>query len=167
MEPPSTRHVTVLNDSRRRVRTGLVKRAVGVALAQHGLRDAEVCVLLTSEERIQELNREFRGVDEPTDVLTFPSGDTPEDPLGDVAIAVTYAERQAQKRGVTLDQELGFLAIHGALHLAGFDDHEEDDRAEMVRQMNRAALEAGLQPDEEWASLLHYAAETNEPEVPA
>jgi len=155
MEPPSTRDVTVLNESRRRVRTRFLKHAVGIALSQHGHTDTEVCVLLTSDERVKELNRDFRGIDETTDVLTFPSGEGSD---GDVAIAVPYAERQANVRGVTLEQELGYLAIHGALHLAGFDDESESDRAEMVSQMNRAAIAAGLPPDEEWASLLHEEA---------
>ena len=66
-----------------------------------------------------------------------------------------YAERQAKKRRVSLSQELGFLAIHGALHLVGFDDETETDRAEMVRQMNLVAIDTGLKPDHEWASILH------------
>jgi len=155
MEPPSTRFITVLNESRRRVRTRFLKHAVGVALSQHGHADAEVCVLLTSDDRVQELNRDFRTLDEPTDVLTFPSG---EGAGGDIAIAVAYAERQANVRGVTLEQELAYLAIHGALHLAGFDDECEADRAEMVSEMNRAAVAAGLPPDQDWASLLHQEA---------
>jgi len=155
MEPPSSCFVTVLNESRRRVRTRFLKHAVAVALSQHDQPAAEVCVLLTSDEHIRELNRDFRGVDEPTDVLTFPAG---EGSNGDVAIAVPYAERQASVRGVTLEQELAYLAIHGALHLAGFDDECESDRAEMVSQMNRAAVAAGFPPDEEWASLLHEEA---------
>jgi rRNA maturation RNase YbeY len=155
MEPPSSRHVTVLNESRYPVPEGLLEHAVGVALAQHGLEGAEVCLLITSDERIHEMNRIFRGVDEPTDVLTFPSGEESPAPLGDVAISLPYAERQARARGVSLEQELGFLAIHGALHLAGFDDETEPERAGMVREMNRAAVAAGLDPDEEWASILH------------
>jgi rRNA maturation RNase YbeY len=110
-------------------------------------------VLLTHDEDIRRLNREFRHLDEPTDVLTFPSGE--EDPLGDIAIALPYASRQAEKRGVPLEQELAYLAIHGALHLAGFDDETEPERARMVREMNRIATELGLPPDEEWGSLLH------------
>lgn len=155
MEPPSSRAVTVLNESPYPVTEPPLTRAVGIALEQHGLRDAEVTLLLTSDDRIHELNLRFRGVDSPTDVLTFPSGDQPPAPLGDIAISVPYAERQAVERGVTLEQELGYLAIHGALHLAGLDDESESDRAHMVAEMNRAALAAGLEPDEEWASILH------------
>ena len=155
MEPPSSRTITVLNETERVVRISHLKRAVSAAFALHGKRGASACILLTSDERIQELNRAFRGIDESTDVLTFPAGDFAGDQLGDVAIAIPYAERQAKVRKVSLSQELGYLAIHGALHLVGFDDQSESDRAEMVRQMNIVAVAAGLKPDEDWASLLH------------
>ncbi len=121
----------------------------------HGKPEAQVCLLLTSDEAVHDLNRTYRGIDSSTDVLTFPAGDFPGAPLGDVAISVPYAERQAQARGVSLTQELGYLAIHGGLHLVGFDDESEKDRAQMVREMNRAAIASGFKPDEEWASLLH------------
>lgn len=155
MEPPSSRHITVLNQSSRRVRVGALKHAVSVALSQHGMKGAKACVLVTTDEEIQSLNRRFRGIDDATDVLTFPSGDVPPEPLGDIAISLPYAERQAAARGVDLDTELGFLAIHGALHLAGLDDETEVDRAHMVQEMNRAAIAAGLPADEAWASILH------------
>jgi len=133
-------------------------RGIEVALRQQGASNPVVCVLLTTDEAIQALNAEHRGTDEPTDVLTFPAGDFPHAPLGDIAISVPYASRQAIARGVSLDQELAFLAIHGALHLCGLDDEDEDSRVVMVEQMNRAALEAGLEPDEDWYSLLHHTA---------
>src|SRR5256885_1949803 len=139
MEPPSQRQITVLNETPRRIRPAILKRAVGVALDQHGIEHGELCVLLTSDERIQDLNRTYRGIDEPTDVLTFPSDDSEQSRiLGDIAISVPYATRQAGARGVSLDQELAFLAIHGALHIAGFDDETEPERAHMVSEMNRA-----------------------------
>lgn len=139
------------------MRTDLIERAVSMALAENDSPDAEVCVLVTTDERVAELNRLFRGIDAPTDVLTFPSGEA--QTLGDVAIALPYAERQAELRGVSLDQELSYLAIHGALHLVGFDDEEESDRLEMVAEMNRIAKLAGLPPDEDWYSMLHGVAE--------
>lgn len=104
---------------------------------------------------MQALNLRFRNLDEPTDVLTFPGDSSPHSPLGDVAICIPYAERQAKARGVSLRQEVGFLAIHGALHLLGFDDETDGDRARMVDEMNILAIEAGLKPDPEWASILH------------
>jgi len=155
MEPPSTRNITVLNETERVVRRSSIQRAMATAFSLHGKPNAKACLLLASDERIQELNRDYRGVDESTDVLTFPAGDFAGDSLGDVAIALPYAERQARARRVSLTQELGYLAIHGALHLVGFDDQTEAERTEMVQQMNIVAADAGLKPDENWASLLH------------
>lgn len=124
-------------------------------MAQHQARPGEISILLTDDQEIQDLNRRFRNIDEPTDVLTFPA-DNPM-LLGDIAISIPFAERQAKLRNVATSQEIAFLAIHGALHLLGFDDESEDDRSEMVEQMNRAATAAGLEPDMEWASILHGA----------
>ncbi len=155
MEPPSSKNISVLNETERSVRLSPLSRAVMSAFVLHGKPDAHACVLLTSDEHIRELNLQFRGIDEATDVLTFPAGDFAGNQLGDVAIAVPYADRQAKARKVSLQQELGYLAIHGALHLIGLDDQSEEERAEMVRQMNLVAVEAGLKPDLEWASLLH------------
>jgi rRNA maturation RNase YbeY len=153
MEPPSTGNITVLNQSGRRLRTAPLRTAAETALSQHGRAFSPVCILLTGDDEVRDLNRRFRGIDENTDVLTFPSA-VPQI-LGDIAISVPYAHRQAEARGVSLAQELGFLAIHGILHLVGFDDEAEADRAEMVDQMNAAAVAAGLKPDYEWSSILH------------
>jgi rRNA maturation RNase YbeY len=152
MEPPS-RGVEVINESGESLPTQPIERAVSLAFDLHAKRASGACVLLTRDERIHELNLRFRSVDAPTDVLTFPSGD--ETFLGDVAISVPYATRQAAARGVPLEQELAFLAIHGALHLLGYDDETEEERAGMVDEMNRVAEAAGFLPDREWASLLH------------
>jgi rRNA maturation RNase YbeY len=154
MEPPSTGNVTVLNQSSRRVRISQIRQAAEIALARHGKTGAPVCLLLTDDQHVRDLNKQFRKIDEPTDVLTFPAPAGSES-LGDIAISVDYAERQAKARKVSLTQELSYLAIHGALHLAGFDDEEASDREAMVREMNVVALEAGLKPDEEWWSILH------------
>ncbi len=154
-EPPSSRNIIVLNESERVVRKSRLRSAMAHTFLRHGMPDAHACLLLTSEDRVRELNRQFRGVDASTDVLTFPAGEFSGDQLGDVAIAVPYAERQAKLRKVSLTQELGYLAIHGALHLVGFDDETDEDRAEMMRQMNIAAIDAGLKPDEHWTSILH------------
>ncbi len=155
MEPPSSR-IECLNQSGITIPLHQIGIAVESAFRMHGREDATACLLLTQDEEIQDLNRRFRSVDSPTDVLTFPSGE--HNFLGDVAISVSYAARQAAARGVTLDQELAFLAIHGALHLLGFDDETEPERAEMVDQMNRVAISLGLTPDLEWASILHAEA---------
>lgn len=114
---------------------------------------AEISVLLTHDDALRELNRDYRGRDEATDVLTFPGAGF--GALGDIAISVDRAQAQAEARGATRDEELQFLAIHGALHLLGMDDETDTERAEMVTEMNRVAVALGLPRDDSWASLPH------------
>ena len=84
-----------------------------------------VCVVLAGDGLLRRLNRDYRGKDRPTDVLSFP-GDGGESGLGDVVISVATAERNARELGRTLLQELDVLALHGFLHVLGYD-HETDD----------------------------------------
>jgi rRNA maturation RNase YbeY len=137
----------------------LLIQAISQTLQKH---DAvgKVDLLLTDDADIQQLNLRFRHIDSPTDVLTFPAyhGDLPEsadEPLGDIAISIPYAQRQAEARGVSLSNELAMLAIHGALHLVGYDDIEDADRRMMQEEMNTMAIALGLEPDPEWSSVLH------------
>lgn len=153
----SSRTISIVNNSGRRSPSATIRQALAAVFAQHEGRAGDVCVLLTEDDEMRELNHRFRNLDESTDVLTFPALDP--STLGDIAISIPYAERQAKRRGVSLKQEIGFLAIHGGLHLLGFDDESEDDRRTMVDEMNRAALAAGLKQDHEWASLLHGVSE--------
>jgi probable rRNA maturation factor len=100
-----------------------------------------VCVCLVSDRKMSELNRRFRGKRGVTDVLSFPAGDEP-DPdgrkhLGDIVISVQRAARQAGEAGHSLRRELERLALHGYLHLLGYD-HESDDGA-MTRLERRLA----------------------------
>lgn len=91
-------------------------------------------ILLTDNNRIRQLNRDFRGQDKPTDVLSFPADhDFPgtDDYLGDVAIALPVATSQAKADGHGLLDELSLLTIHGVLHLLGYDHLEPEDRVEM------------------------------------
>ncbi len=96
------------------------------ALEKAGLSNAEVSVLLTGDEHIAELNETYRGIPEPTDVLSFPMNDDGDEPfgdiLGDIVISVPAAQRQAVDG---LAKELDSLAFHGLLHLLG-RDHETE-----------------------------------------
>ncbi len=152
MEPPSQHRVHVVDETRERLVHDALRRGVLAALGREGAAPSEVTVLLTSDERVHDLNLAFRGVDSATDVLTFPSGEGAD---GDVAIAVPYARRQAERRGVPFETEIAYLAIHGALHLCGLDDATEAEAVEMRRRMSGAAVAAGLPPDEAWGSILH------------
>lgn len=111
-----------------------------------------VTIALVTDQRMRALNRQFRGVDASTDVLSFPasakasaraSGPGPvAGDLGDIAIARGVAARQAKAAGHSLATELRVLALHGLLHLAGYD-HETDD-GEMARVEARLRRKGGL-----------------------
>jgi rRNA maturation RNase YbeY len=122
-------------------------------LRTYGREPSEISVLLTTDERMRDLNRQYRGQDEATDVLTFPGPEMPGAPLGDIAISVPFAERQAGERGIPLGRELVFLALHGGLHLLGYEDETDTGRDDMVRRMNVVALELGCEPDPAWSSI--------------
>jgi probable rRNA maturation factor len=107
---------------------------------------AEVSILLTDDEEIHRLNRDYRGIDRPTDVLSFsqlegmPVG-APDEAvtLGDVIISVDTAKRQARDKGHSLADELDLLTVHGMLHLLGYDD-ETDEQADEMREHEKAIL---------------------------
>ncbi len=101
----------------------------------------EVTVALVSDARMRALNRAFRGQDYATDVLSFPADARPF--LGDVAIATGVARRQAGEAGHSLATELRVLALHGLLHLLGYD--HEKDAGEMQRAEARLRKAAGLE----------------------
>lgn len=106
--------------------------------------EGSVSVLLTGDAEIRRLNREFRGKDKATDVLSFPAGDAPGQGgiAGDLAISVETAAREAEQRGHSLEVELRVLMLHGILHLAGHD-HERDS-GEMARKENLLRKKLGL-----------------------
>lgn len=102
---------------------------------------AELSLTLVDNARIHELNREYRQVDRPTDVLSFAlqeeDDDEPEiigyqdDALGDIVISVERAREQAVEYGHSLERELVYLAAHGTLHLLGYDHEQDDEKREM------------------------------------
>jgi len=97
-----------------------------------------VAIALVTDAAMQRLNRDFRGKNHSTDVLSFP-GDPP---LGDIAIAVPTARRQAREMGHSLRVELRVLALHGLLHLLGYD--HETDRGQMHRAEEKLRRRSGL-----------------------
>ncbi|MFZ0661140.1 MAG: rRNA maturation RNase YbeY [Acidobacteriaceae bacterium] len=103
-----------------------------------------VSVLLTGDAEVRRLNREFRGKDRATDVLSFPAGDGPGRAriAGDLAISVETAAKEAERRGHSLELELRVLLLHGVLHLAGYD--HETDSGEMARKENTLRKKLGL-----------------------
>lgn len=106
--------------------------------------EGSVSALLTGDDEIRRLNREFRGKDEATDVLSFPAGEAigRVRTAGDLAISVETAAREAERLGHSLDVELRVLLLHGTLHLAGYD--HETDSGEMERKENTLRKKLGL-----------------------
>ncbi len=86
----------------------------------------EIEFILTTNNEIQEVNLTTRGIDKPTDVLSFPYEDMPNTPLGSIMISADLVEEKAKEYGHSFDDELALLFIHGILHLVGYD-HEIDN----------------------------------------
>jgi len=107
-----------------------------------------VTLVITSDRRVRALNRTWRGLDKATDVLSFPAGEDPGPArhLGDVVISRDTAVRQAQDQGHSLGTELRVLALHGLLHLLGYDHERDSGRmARIERRLRRqGGLPAGL-----------------------
>jgi len=102
------------------------------ALNAIGNSESSAAIAFVSDKKIRALNRQFRGVDKATDVLSFPAGEKMN--LGDIAVSVDTAAMQAKENGLSFDDEIAQLILHGLLHLAGYD-HETDNG-----EMNRLEL---------------------------
>ena len=107
------------------------------AIGKHG---SSVTIAFVSDKSIHKLNREFRNVDRPTDVLSFPAEE--ETNLGDIAISVETAAAQAKENGLTFEAEIAQLILHGLLHLSGYD--HETDNGEMNRLELRLRRKLGI-----------------------
>lgn len=139
--------------------TAHIKRCIQGALDAEGIAvPCEVNVLLTDNEGIREINREYRDIDRATDVLSFPMfafapGNFPEDvtelldpgsgllPLGDMAISVEKVQTQAEEFGHSQERELGYLTVHSVLHLLGYDHMDEGAMKQQMRGREEAVME--------------------------
>lgn len=135
--------------------SGLLRQGIEKAITMTGgSEEAEVSLTLVDDERIHELNRDYRGVDRPTDVLSFAlQEEADEEPdildyednlLGDIIISVERARAQATEYRHSFERELIYLAVHGTLHLQGYDHMEEEEKAEMRKQEEDIMGEIGL-----------------------
>jgi probable rRNA maturation factor len=152
----------------------LLEKLLRIAGEKEGVEKGTVTLTLTDDEGIRDLNRQYRGLDKPTDVLSFSmlegeeadihyegefessedgqaewsDEEETENPfahlLGDVVISVPRAEEQAADYGHSFERELGFLFVHGFLHLLGYDHGDEDEEKEMFAKQEAVLLEAGL-----------------------
>src|SRR5579863_9796942 len=110
-----------------------VRRAVVRAAATLSTRDTELAIVLTDDSTIRALNRDWRGVDKPTNVLAFPTKHAAAGHLGDIVLAFETISREARSERKPLAHHLAHLAVHGFLHLVGFDHERPKDALEMER----------------------------------
>jgi probable rRNA maturation factor len=124
---------------------GAVRHAISEAATALGadFRNHALAVLLTDDAVVRRLNAQWRGIDKPTNVLSFPPADMPGDggvkSLGDIAIAHETTAREADADGKPFADHLSHLTVHGFLHLMGYD-HEKDGDAETMEQLERVIL---------------------------
>lgn len=131
----------------------LIREAIETTLNFEDFRNVcEVSVTFTDNEGIHELNKKFRGVDKPTDVLSFPlfdyEGETEEPPideiisnLGDIVISLEKAQEQAAEFGHSFERETAFLCVHSMLHLLGYDHERSDEEDAEMRAKQREIME--------------------------
>lgn len=137
--------VLVRNDTQNAgLNESVIRQAVLATLRMHDSEACEVSILLTDDCVIQSLNRQFRNIDTPTDVLAFAmreDGDESMNPhlLGDVIISVPTAQRQAHAQNHSLDVEVANLTVHGVLHLLGHD-HQISADATIMFEKQEAVL---------------------------
>lgn len=106
----------------------IVERGIRAALEHEGVKEAEASVVFGDDDFVRSLNRDYRGKDKPTNVLSFPQ-DLPM--MGDLVFAHDVVAREAQEQGKTFDDHLLHLSVHGSLHLLGYDHIDSDEAEEM------------------------------------
>ncbi|MGD0190271.1 MAG: rRNA maturation RNase YbeY [Rhizomicrobium sp.] len=122
----------------RGVELPVLRKAARTALAEAGQTGA-LTVLLTSDDRLRELNEKFRGKPKPTNVLSFPAASAESGYLGDIAVAFGVAEGEAEAAGKALSGHAAHLVVHGILHLLGYD-HEFARDARIMESLEVAIL---------------------------
>ena len=136
-----------------------VQQLLEHAAKKEQLTDSEVSVTFVTNEMIRDINREYRGKDQPTDVISFAMeelgegetaiiGSTEPRMLGDIIISLDRTKEQAADYGHSFKRELGFLAVHGFLHLLGYDHMNEKDEKEMFSRQEEILLSLGITRDQ-------------------
>jgi rRNA maturation RNase YbeY len=133
---PALEVVLLNRQRRRRVDAARVRRVLRGAARKLRV-SGEVALVLAGDRTLHRLNRDYRGKDKPTDVLSFPGEAAG---LGDIVISVETAERNARRLGRTLPQEIDVLALHGFLHVLGYDHEKDDGRMDRLEQRLRREL---------------------------
>jgi probable rRNA maturation factor len=129
-----------------------VRRAAEAALLDNEAPPSEISVVLSDDEHIRELNKHHRGMDKPTNVLSFPAArmKTPAGAariLGDIVLAFETVEREAAEESKPFENHLSHLVVHGVLHLLGYDHEGDEEEAELMEARERQILAKLGNPD--------------------
>jgi probable rRNA maturation factor len=139
---------TALLDAKRAARLTLEISEPATDDFDFALEDADMTIVLTDDEQLQELNRDYLGIDAPTDVLSFPAAEA--DPetgvpyLGDILISIPRARQQAESAGHSVEAEVQLLVVHGTLHLLGHDHAEAEEKTRMWKAQAEVMSKLGL-----------------------
>ncbi|SDH47797.1 probable rRNA maturation factor [Alteribacillus persepolensis] len=134
--------------------TALMKQVLQAACRHEDVaEDSELSVTVVDNETIHEMNNQYRDVDKPTDVISFALNDEEELPddievpnlLGDIVISIDKAKEQAESYGHSVERELGFLAVHGCLHLLGYTHDTAEAEKDMFSRQETILSECGLE----------------------
>lgn len=132
--------------------TRLIEASTAVLNAHEVPPESGLSIVIASDDFVRSLNQQYRGIDSPTDVLSFPADepliDDDSEPLylGDLIIAFPYASAQANREGHALDDSLALLVVHGTLHLLGYDHDTPESRAEMWAAQEAALNQLQISP---------------------
>jgi probable rRNA maturation factor len=134
----------------------LLLQLLNIASTVEPIPTGEIVLTFVDDEMIRELNEQYRGIDKPTDVLSFSMSEQtdeepiiiyenkPEEQLGDIVISAPAAKRQSEEYGHSLEREIGFLFVHGLLHLLGYDHQDERSEHRMFQKQEQILQLAGL-----------------------
>ena len=133
----------------------LLEALLTTAARMEELEEGEVSITFVDDQEIQEINKTYRGKDQPTDVLSFPMYEADEEEievvdeeepllLGDIIVSIPRAKEQAEEYQHSFERELGFLVVHGFLHLLGYDHESEEDEQKMMTRQEEILSEHGL-----------------------
>lgn len=118
-----------------------IRKTAAAAAERLDLKNTSITIIVSDDAYIRKINREFRGHDEPTDVISFsnrenpfPAPDSDQEEIGDIYISIERARRQSQECHVSLPDEMKRLVIHGMLHLVGYDHERSDEDEEIMLQ---------------------------------
>lgn len=132
-----------------------IVHAVEMILTDASIVRAEVSVAIVDDPTMHELNRRYLDHDYPTDVLSFVLDCAPGELEGEVVVGAETARAAAPEFGLTQNDELLLYVVHGTLHLVGYDDAADDDRAEMRRRERQCLARFGIQPSGEESARRH------------